>query len=190
MPRKYCINCEYPETTCLCDCVAIIDCPLRIDILQHPSEQRAAKNTARLVKLCMPSCNLWVGETMDDFSDLIAQLQQAEEPSFVLFPNENSKEGSKILPQSVSGPRPRLIFIDGTWKKAYKIWQLNPWLHGLTSLHFENVVGEYEIRKARKPHQLSTLESVAKSLNLYSSDIDVSPLLSCFHSLKRRFQGV
>ncbi len=208
MPRKYCSNCEYPISTCLCDCVEKIDCPIQIDILQHPSEQHAAKNTARLVKLCMPSCKIWVGETADDFAELYHQLQHAEGQCFVFFPNADSIDGAAVLPKlpvgnfSVSNVSEsnapvsntpvsnttRWIFIDGTWKKAFKIWQLNPWLQELTSLHFENVQGQYEIRKAPKADQLSTLECVVKSLRLYSEKIDVSPLIACFDALKSHFK--
>lgn len=188
MSRTYCSQCHYPASTCICSAISTIECPIRIDILQHPSEQKAAKNTARLLKLCIPSCQIWVGESSEDFIELQMSISHSVEDCFVLYPNDASQEATQSTLRRAAAHNPRLIVIDGTWKKAFKIWKLNPWLHELKSLHLNNVEGNYQIRKAPKPHQLSTLESVAHCLTLYSRDINVRPLLHSFEALKKQFQ--
>lgn len=59
----------------------------------------------------------------------------------------------------------RLIVIDGTWRKSRKILCKNPYLQTLPRLLLDDLpAGQYTIRKARKPHQLSTLEATSAAL--------------------------
>lgn len=59
----------------------------------------------------------------------------------------------------------RLIIIDGTWRKSRKILCKNQYLQILPRLVLEDLpVPAYTIRKARKPHQLSTLEATCAAL--------------------------
>ena len=59
----------------------------------------------------------------------------------------------------------RLIIIDGTWRKSRKILIKNPYLQTLPRLVLQDLpAGQYTIRKARKPHQLATLEATCTAL--------------------------
>lgn len=75
------------------------------------------------------------------------------------------------------------LLLDGSWKKAYKILQLNPWLSHLPALHFAAAEKtRYKIRKAQRNDSLSTLESVAWCLeNL--DEVDTAPLYHTFEAM-------
>jgi len=65
----------------------------------------------------------------------------------------------------------RLIIIDGTWRKSRKILCKNPYLQTLPRLVLDDLpAGQYSIRKARKPHQLSTLEAATAALAQLETD--------------------
>ena len=78
MARAYCSLCRYPLTTCLCPSVRKVACQTQFDILQHPSEEKAAKNTARLAKLCIPNIKLSIAEQAEQFSELRSLLENEQ----------------------------------------------------------------------------------------------------------------
>jgi DTW domain-containing protein YfiP len=76
----------------------------------------------------------------------------------------------------------RLIIIDGTWRKSRKILIKNPYLQTLPRLMLNDLpAGQYSIRKARKLHQLSTLEASSAALaQLVGDKAKFEPLSQSF----------
>ena len=76
----------------------------------------------------------------------------------------------------------RLIIIDGTWRKSRKILCKNPYLQTLPRLTLNDLPeGQYSIRKARKPHQLSTMEATSAALAQLEGDmLKFAPLNHAF----------
>lgn len=181
--RLYCNHCLFPQSVCLCDAIQPLENKVKVIVLQHPSESTHAKNTARLLKLGLKKCEVVCGESADDFSEIEHQAAQSAQDWAVLYP---AKSSSLLSSKSNATPSPlNLILIDGTWKKAYKIWQLNPWLHSLNSyqLQIENP-GIYQ-RKAKWQNSLSTLECCAFALNIIEN-LPKEPLLSLLKTRQQR----
>ena len=76
----------------------------------------------------------------------------------------------------------RLVIIDGTWRKSRKILCKNPYLQTLPRLVLNELpAGQYTIRKARKPHQLSTMEAASVALTQLEGDtVKYAPLNRAF----------
>lgn len=195
--RPLCQTCHYPLRTCVCCAIAPIKSLGAIDILQHPSEQKAAKNTARLVTLCLPQSRIWVGENTGDFAELQAQLHTDPRPIAIVYPGANSQPledfiatqthaGTKWGGKNTTPVAMRFLFLDGTWKKAYKLWQLNPWLQQYPLVSIEATASQYHIRKAPKEHYLSTLEAIAICLQK-AEHCNVQPLYDCLHQMQLSF---
>lgn len=129
----------------------------------------------------------------------------AKEECWVIYPGDNAvnldlalrhltedplaeDHDKKIIEQSLTGSKKptRILLLDGTWKKAYKLWQLNPWLHALPKASIENAISHYKIRKAPKEQYLSTLEAAAICLAAIE-DVDVKPLYNCFTLMQQPF---
>ncbi|MBN7825843.1 tRNA-uridine aminocarboxypropyltransferase [Bowmanella dokdonensis] len=185
-PRQYCAICRYPQSVCLCHLVRQLDNQTRLIVLQHPSEIRVAKNTLRLLALCLTRLDIVVGETPEDFMAVEHYCRQQPQHVAVLYPNPESaaleqSNSSRVLPKA-------LILIDGTWRKAFRIWQLNTWLHGLRCYHLESPPASRYKRKARAEHQLSTLEAAAHALTLLES-LDCDPLYQLQDERQRRLSA-
>lgn len=147
----------------------------KVYILQHPNEAKHPKNTAALASLGLQSCEIHRGELADDFTKLRAALAQSKQPTLLIYPSETSAVLESAVPIT-AGPRINLLFIDATWKKAYRLYQQNPWLQSLPCYRFDNApVGEYRIRATRKVSALSTLEAVAYALEL-TDNLSAAPL--------------
>ncbi|NMH60649.1 DTW domain-containing protein [Alteromonas sp. MYP5] len=185
--RTYCTHCHFPQSTCLCDDISIIDSPLSVIVLQHKKESSHAKNTVRLVKLAIPTTQVYVGKAAEDFvsvkDNVLAGQCGVVYPSAQSTPLENFSQGG------VGRPLSQLIFIDGSWRQAYAIWQANRWLHSLPQFHLNNAPeSHYIIRHVNLDHSLSTLEAVSHAVACVAG-IDTSPLLQLQSAFQARWRS-
>lgn len=164
--RPSCPTCLRAKTGCICHLITKVDTDIEVLILQHPLEVTETKGTARLLHLCLPNSQLLMGEVFDE-----TQLLSSKK-SILLYPITPEDHSLGIAPPPelnttdlTSLNNIRLIIIDGTWRKSRKILCKNPYLQTLPRLKLADLpAGQYTIRKARKPHQLSTLEAACAAL--------------------------
>ncbi|GLS82093.1 tRNA-uridine aminocarboxypropyltransferase [Paraferrimonas haliotis] len=177
MSRPCCSRCHYPTFTCVCGALTQVNNAIQVVVLQHPSEVKVAKGTARLLSLALNNMQLFVGEQAQDFEQARRYLADFEGQIMLLYPSDDSV----AIAQSSrdGGQRTLLLVIDATWKKAYKIWQSNPWLAQYPQLRLSGIDGQYRIRKAASANALSTLEATAYALNELDGS-DPKPLLHLF----------
>ena len=141
-------------------------------ILQHPLEVFETKGTARLLHLSLSNSSMLVGEVFEE--TLLLSLKN----TVLLYPTTSEDYSLGILPPPVLNQtwlndlhHLRLIIIDGTWRKSRKILCKNQYLQTLPRLVLNDLPArQYTIRKARKPHQLSTLEATAAALAQLETD--------------------
>lgn len=189
--RSCCERCLYPLVVCVCSEVKPVTSNHTFTILQHPSESRCAKNTAHLVQLCVSNCRIIIGETKEDFSHTRNLVATDNQQTVVLYPAPNSEGLEKLTiatPENQSGENIHVILLDGTWKKAYKMWQLNPWLHALPHFHLNDCSSQYDIRKTPgNISGISTLEAVCELIKHFNPDIDTSPLTRCQNKMMQPY---
>jgi DTW domain-containing protein YfiP len=133
---------------------------------------RNAKNSARLLHLCLPGSRLAVGEAFDAAA-LNALLHAGGRTPLLLYPDTpaDAQLGMPAPPplDAALRARPdavRLVLLDATWRKSRKMLYLNPALQTLPRLALEDLpASSYRIRKAHAPHQLSSLEAAAYALS-------------------------
>ena len=191
MGRTYCSSCHYPEKTCICKWVKPIESPIEIIILQHGSEASHAKNTVKLLELGLNRITTVCGEEASNFQEIASECALSPEKYAVCFPSEQSTPIEESVLQwergNASQTFEHVIFIDASWRKALKVWHLNPWLHQLKTWHFsEPPENQYRIRKTSKENSLSTLESVAYVLSL-GWKVDCSNLLTLLNARQQYF---
>lgn len=179
--RHYCQTCHYPQATCLCAVVKPVVSKHQIVILQHPSETTHAKGSVRLVGLCMDEARVEVGETTEDFAQLKQDLLIQNNACYLVYPRENAVAVESMGKQD----QPlTLILLDASWKKAYKLLMLNPWLSDLPCIGFNQLPpSQYQIRKSSKSYSLSTLESVVYCLNNLDDTCNTAPLMQVFKTM-------
>ncbi|MCL1142858.1 tRNA-uridine aminocarboxypropyltransferase [Shewanella gaetbuli] len=180
MTRQYCNQCHFPQTSCVCSAVAPVRSKTEVIVMQHPSEVNHAKNSVRLMPLVLANMQIVVGETAADFTELRQYLAQANKPVYIIYPSETSQ----TVQQSGAQADAIIVLLDGTWRKAYRMLQLNPWLQQYPALHLEvEHASQYVIRKAKRADSLSTLEAAAFMLSSLDKQLDTSPLLNVFDAM-------
>jgi len=178
--RATCAACLRARSACICRWVAPVASRVELLILQHPLEVRNAKNSARLLHLCLPGSRLEVGEAFDA-GELAALLHAGGRRPLLLYPATPGAPAG-AAPADVAPESLRLVVLDATWRKSRKMLHLNPILQTLPRLALTDMAPSgYRIRKAHAPDQLSTLEAAAHALAQLEGDlIRYQPLLASF----------
>ncbi|MCL1090610.1 DTW domain-containing protein [Shewanella profunda] len=180
MTRHYCIICHYPLNTCLCGSIQPIFPSTQLVVLQHPSEVEHKKNSVRVLSLAVPETQIYVGEDENDFSELRNDLAKYDKPIYLVYPSDNSVsvETQRITSHCV------LLLLDGTWRKAFKMLQLNPWLTEYPAVHLaEGYESRYKIRKSSRSDSLSTLEASAYMLSALDPLLNVELVIAAFDAM-------
>jgi DTW domain-containing protein YfiP len=181
--RAVCATCLRAQSACICGWITQVQPQAGLLILQHPLEVGNAKNSARLLHLCVTGSEMAVGEAFD--ADVLERLLHADgRTPVLLYPDTPGELG---LPASPSMPllppaSVRLVLLDATWRKSRKMLYLNPPLQRLPRLALVDMApSNYRIRKAHAPHQLSSLEAAAQALGQLEGLLErYGPLLDAF----------
>lgn len=179
---RYCSQCGKARKACICDNIVALDSQVELIILQHPTEEHRPMGTARILSLSLANSRLLIGENFLEHGELNQLLAEPDVEHFVLYPSDVSLSAADVaLPIE---KKIRIILLDGTWKKAFKMWQLNTQLHHLPCLHLpEDLKGNYRIRKAPNENALSTVEAGFHVLSMMQPEKDFSPLLDAFEAM-------
>lgn len=182
---RYCEQCGKAKKACICRWIQVLDAKTELWILQHPSEVKRAIGTARILTLSLPNARLWVGEDFSEHPELNMLLAQPERDVYLVYPGESAVPMSQLADAPQPDNRRRtLILLDGTWKKAYKIWQLSKNLQGLPAVSLDNVEqGNYRIRKSPKAQGVSTVEAGYLALTALEGEGKFTPLLETFEQM-------
>lgn len=162
--RNYCPNCNKTLNACYCHKIVKVKNISKVIILQHPSETKHPLNTARIAALSFQNCEVIIGEDFSDHQKLNKILRN--EDCFLLFPSSDAANIQAIRNQANKNKPMTLILLDGSWKKAKKIFYLSKNLHTLTKVQLASEYSSrYRIRKQPSHHYLSTLEALTYALN-------------------------
>lgn len=176
-----CTSCLRPAAHCLCALIPHICARTRLLVIQHPSEQGHALNTARMLVAGLEGAQLLVTEVLAEESAWYRLLADPDWQTELLFPGV----GVPLVAAAPCALRPRrLVLLDGTWRKARKLLYLNPLLQSLPKVGLpEGMQSRYRLRKAPRPGALSTLEAGVAALQRIEPATDFTPLLTPFEAL-------
>ncbi len=182
--RAFCQECDFLKSRCLCDTLKMIPNHLHLIVLQHPSETKHPLNTVRIMKKSFKAVTVIVGEDFTNDLRLNTLLCDSQNKCALLYPGpdafvleKNSKEAKDKAPT-------HLLLIDGTWRKAKKIYLLSKNLQRLPSIKLNSEEGsDYRIRKAPTESALSTLEASVHALNILEPGLDTSSAIASFQKM-------
>jgi DTW domain-containing protein YfiP len=187
--RATCSACLRAQNACICGFVTTVASRVELLVLQHPLEVRNAKNSARLLHLCLPGSRLLAGETFDP-AELDGALRADGRAPLLLYPETPGEAAlglpapPAIDPVMLENPGSlRLVLLDATWRKSRKMLYINPSLQHLPRLALQDLPpSAYRIRKAHAPDQLSSLEAAAYALSqLENRPAHYAPLFEAFN---------
>ncbi|WP_286235492.1 tRNA-uridine aminocarboxypropyltransferase [Thalassotalea sediminis] len=189
MSRVICQRCQKPQVSCICQLFVAVDNDIDVIVLQHPSEVKQNKGSVTLLKESLSHCTVIQGEVFSDNAMYQALVTDLSAETALLYPSDKAVLANELTMISAQEATTkvqikRLILLDGTWKKAYRMYMSNPALHDLNHLTLpDDIECMYEARSTKKKGALSTLEAACHALSqLEYNAIKYQPLL---HSFKR-----
>ena len=185
--QETCDDCLKIKELCICAEIKKLKTNHHVLILQHPQEPDKDLGTAQIAHLALPNSTLKVGLSWRNLSAALGRETQnqrwavlylgsgaklAAGSSEKLVPGLNltnkngvpfeSREGKKIKDE-LEG----IIILDGTWSQAKTLWWRNAWLlkvrRAILNPTHKSLYGP--LRKEPRRECLSTIESIAESLN-------------------------
>lgn len=181
LPRAACSRCLRPQATCLCALARPTAHHTEVLVLQHPQEQRQAKNSVAMLRLCLAHCEVVVGERFAPGA-LEALLHRPGRETRLLYPDVPAAPAPSA-PGSTLGAPLRLVVIDATWRKSLRMLLEHQALAALPRLSLDAPAPtRYRaIRAARRADQVSTLEATVQALAMLEGpSFDAAPLLDAF----------
>ncbi|USH03314.1 DTW domain-containing protein [Grimontia kaedaensis] len=182
---RYCPQCGKANKACICPFIQKIESDVPVIVLQHPSEVKQPIGTARILSLSLPNCRLIVGEDFSD-NDELNQLLHSDVHYALLYPAETSEPIGNWQLDGMSQNKQRgLILLDGTWRKAFKMYQLSQNLQALPCVKLDDIQsGNYRIRKSPVDGGLSTVEAGFYALSAMAGDSEpFQPLMTAFNEM-------
>lgn len=186
MSRALCQQCQRPTIACICNFICKIDNRTPVLVLQHPSEVKQTKGTVALLSRSLSNCQVIVGEDFSQHDELNSIL--AHHQALLLYPSIQAQvlssstielDNTHINCNKKSLQPKLLIILDGTWKKAYRMFMLSQNLQALTQVCLPDILansGQYLIRKVAKENALSSLEACCFALALLENELDEKEL--------------
>ncbi|MCW9013437.1 MAG: DTW domain-containing protein [Gammaproteobacteria bacterium] len=192
MSRAYCYQCHKAKAACICGQSPAIENQTNIIVLQHPAETSNPKGSAIIAKLYLEKIQLWIGEDFSSHSKLNQLIEQYPHSTAVVYPGENTLsldgfivDSSRTIVNTYPENPLNLIFIDGNWRKARKIWHLSRNLHKLPCIKIDpESRSNYRIRKIPDDNYLSSIEAIHFCLSKIENDQSkFRPLLNIFNNM-------
>lgn len=180
--RAFCSDCDFLKSRCLCDTLKSIPNQTHLIILQHPSETKHPLNTVRIMKKSFKEITVMTGEDFTHNLKLNTLFSDPSNNCALLYPGEKAQ----ALTETSSSPKKitHLILIDGTWRKAKKIFLLSKNLQSLLAIKLNpEEKTDYRIRKAPTENSLSTLEASTLALKYLEPKLDTQAVIASFHKM-------
>lgn len=168
------------EAVCICSRIQKVRNRTGITILQHVRERRHPLGTARIARLALEQCQYLVGWYEPPLEPPPAPA--VPERTALLYPSRTSTDITTLAAED----RPEhLIVLDGTWRNVRALYRAHEWLHELPQVHLPvSSPSRYRIRKAPRPGNLSTIEAIARALQILEPETPgIEALLQTFESM-------
>jgi DTW domain-containing protein YfiP len=156
-----------------------------IHIIMHHRERFLTTNTARLAKLCLPKCEIYLRGMIQQPVPLEAILNSAKSP-LLLYPSEKAEILTPEYLNKISGPI-TLIVPDGSWRQASKVAKRENLLEKVPHVKvFKGSESQYRLRREPKFSGLATFEAISLALGAIEGKEIQQKLDSIFHKMVER----
>lgn len=199
LPIPHCENCGKIEALCVCEALTPLSSRLHVLILQHPQEPDQDLGTAKISHLCLPNSTLKVGLSWPNLNKALGRETTSSrwavlhlgsgvkgDKGDATTPGIHfvDKQGALVSPQPGRNDLEGIVVLDGTWSQAKTLWWRNAWMLKLKrAVLVPSRPSLYqELRKEPRRECLSTLESVAESLEALGESPQIGETLRAVFS--------
>lgn len=178
---KRCPECMLGIAKCVCGLIEPVDTNAAVLMLMYHAEYYKPSNTGQLICDAVRDNFAFRWHRTSLEPELKAVLEDPKWYPIIIFPHDSLDAERKIdtIPkaETLAGKRPLLIFLDGTWRQAKKMFIKSPYLDKFPVLQVSGIdKGEYQLRESHHDHHLSTVE-VAQAILAQSGEKEAADRL-------------
>lgn len=178
---KRCPECLLGVEKCVCGLIEAVDTNAAVLMLMYHAEYYKPSNTGQLICDAVQDNFAFRWQRTELEPELKAVLEDPKWYPIIIFPHDSLEPERKIneipAPDRLDGKRPLLIFLDGTWRQAKKMFIKSPYLDNFPVLQISGIdKGEYQLRESYHEHHLSTVE-VAQAIFAQSGEAEAADRL-------------
>lgn len=171
---KRCPECLIGVEKCVCGLIEPVDTQAAVLMLMYHAEYYKPSNTGQLICDAVRDNYAFRWQRTELEPALKVVLEDPKWYPIIIFPHDSLEPERKLnkIPGSsvLAGKRPLLIFLDGTWRQAKKMFIKSPYLDKFPVLEVSGIdKGEYMLRESYHEHHLSTVE-VAQAILAQSGE--------------------
>ncbi|PFG56106.1 hypothetical protein ATG66_2431 [Vibrio sp. ES.051] len=171
-----CQYCQVSEQHCLCELQPNIESNIACMLIVSENEVFKPSNTGRLIADTIQETYVYQWNRTEPSQEMIALLGDDSFQPVVVFPADYVDDSSRLVDDlnferlqkhQNQDKKWLLIFIDGSWREARKIFRCSEFLQSLPVLSIEpESLSEYIMRRSDNEQHLSTAEVATLVLKL------------------------
>ncbi len=162
-----CPYCQVSQQHCLCELQPSIESNIACMLIVSENEVFKPSNTGRLIADTIEETYVYQWNRTEPSEEMLALLKSDDYQPVIVFPADYVDEPERlmdtlnpeILQVEESNKKWLLIFIDGSWREARKIFRRSDYLQSLPVLSIKpESLSEYIMRRSDNEQHLSTAE--------------------------------
>lgn len=160
---KRCQYCQVAVEYCVCQYQPVVDSKVAVMLLLSANEVFKPSNTGRLILDTIQQGFAYQWSRTEPNREMLGLLSNSKYQPILVFPKQYVEDESRIIqqpePLKCSNKVPLLIFIDGSWREARKIFNKSEYLSKLPVLSIEPTrLSQYMMRHSENEQHLATAE--------------------------------
>ena len=160
---KRCQYCQVAVDYCVCQYQPTVESKVAVMLLLSANEVFKPSNTGRLILDTIQQGFAYQWSRTEPKREMLELLSNPKFQPILVFPKQYVEDESRIIsqPNSIqcSDKVPLLIFIDGSWREARKIFNKSEYLSKLPVLSIEPMrLSQYMMRHSENEQHLATAE--------------------------------
>jgi DTW domain-containing protein YfiP len=157
-----CQYCQVAADNCICRFQPDIELDVAVLLLVSENEVFKPSNTGRLIADVVKECAVFQWDRTEPAPEMLQLITDQRYQPMVIFPSEYVAQSERLvsLPLSIGqGKTPLLIFIDGSWREARRIFRKSPYLDTIPVLSITpQTLSQYVMRRSDNDQHLATAE--------------------------------
>ncbi|USD66585.1 tRNA-uridine aminocarboxypropyltransferase [Vibrio sp. SCSIO 43136] len=163
---KRCELCMVAKEHCICDHQPDIETDIAAMVIMSDNEILKPSNTGRLIADVVKECHAFEWSRTEPSAELLALINSPDYQPVIIFPEQYVDDRARLVhsfkqdtERFSSQPKLLLIFLDGSWKEARKMFRKSDYLQKLPVFSVEpEALSEYVLRRSENSSHLATAE--------------------------------
>lgn len=158
-----CQFCQVSEKHCICEHQPNIQSDIAVLLLVSDNEVFKPSNTGRLILDTVQEGYVFQWSRTEPDQGMLKLLSNEDYQPIVVFPDEYVDNKSRLIAGNArefcADKKPLLIFLDGSWREARRIFRKSPYLDSLPVLSIQpDTISQYMMRRSDNEQHLATAE--------------------------------